>query len=145
MYTQPYVRILNLYTLFTFILLYILSCYILNILRHPNVLKCVYVCEYVQSTLIHTLSHIDIHSVFICIDIFDNYAAFSQNYIYIFDMILSTNVEGSLVLVELLISSVMQWIFVVINTCTFAYKITVSAILECVRGNLLKFLTFLFM
>ena len=59
-------------------------------------------------------------------------------------MILSTNVEGSLVLVELLISSVMQWIFVVINTCTFAYKITVSAILECVRGNLLKFLTFLF-
>ena len=65
MYTQPYVRMLNLYTLFTFILLYILSCYILNVLRHPNVLKYVCVCEYVQSTLMHTLSRIDIHLQYI--------------------------------------------------------------------------------
>ena len=36
----------------------------------------------------------------------------------------------------------MQGIFVDINTCTFSYKIAVSAIFEYVRGNFLKFLNF---
>ena len=36
----------------------------------------------------------------------------------------------------------MHGIFVDINTCTFSYKITVSAIFEYVRGNFLKFLNF---
>ena len=60
-------------------------------------------------------------------------------------MILSTRFESSLVLVELLISSVMQWMFVHINTCTFASKIVVSTILEYMHINFLKFLNFLFM
>ena len=55
-------------------------------------------------------------------------------------MILSTRFEGSLLLVELLISSVMQWIYVDTNICTtFAYKIAVSTVLECVCGKVLNF------
>ena len=38
-----------------------------------------------------------------------------------------------MVLVEMLISSVMHWIFVDINTCTFAHEITLSAIFEIVH------------
>ena len=98
------------HTLSFYPIIYSILLYIKYPKTYPNTFKCMYVCGYVQSAHIHTLFHIYIftYSIFLCMHAFDNYTASWQNYIWIFDMILSTGFEGSLVLVELLIFSVMQ-------------------------------------
>ena len=113
-----YIRMLNYIHTFSFYpITYFILLYIKYPKTYPNIFRCMHVCRYVQSTHIHTPFHIQIfnYSIFICIHTFDNYTYLWQNYGSIFDMILSNRFECSLVLVELLISSVMEWIFVDIN------------------------------